>query len=106
MLVMIVEDHPLVRQALTRELQTIQPGMAILGEESLCGAIATLRSDAAPDLLVLDLNLPDARGMSAIHEVSSIYPVDRVVAFSGEEDQELVRCVHSHGARGDRKSVV
>ena len=100
MLVMIVEDHPLVRRAVAGELLRIRPELTIFERDDLRTTLEALASGTIPDLIVLDLMLPDAKGMGAIQEISALFPVDRIVAFSGEEDRELLICVHERGVRG------
>src|ERR1700752_2490329 len=100
MLVMIVEDHPLVRRAVADELLRIRPDLTVFERDDLRTTLEALASGTIPDLIVLDLMLPDAKGMGAIQEISAVFPVDRIVAFSGEEDRELLIYVHELGARG------
>jgi DNA-binding NarL/FixJ family response regulator len=100
MLVMIVEDHPMVRRAVADELRRIRPELTVLERGDLRTTLEALAAGTIPDLIVLDLMLPDAKGMGAIQEISAIFPVDRIVAFSGEEDRELLICVHERGVRG------
>src|ERR1700740_1025112 len=100
MLVMIVEDHPRVRRAVADELVRIQPDLTVTERGDLHTTLEALASGTIPDLIVLDLMLPDSKGMGAIQEISAVFPVDRIVAFSGEEDRELLIFVHERGARG------
>ena len=100
MLVMIVEDHPMVRRAVADELVRIQPDLTVTERGDLHTTLEALASGTIPDLIVLDLMLPDSKGMGAIQEISAVFPVDRIVAFSGEEDRELLIFVHERGARG------
>ena len=100
MLVMIVEDHPLVRRAVAGELLLIRPDLTLIERDDLRTTLEALASGTVPDLMMLDLMLPDAKGMGAIQEISGVFPVDRIVTFSGEEDRELLICVHERGVRG------
>jgi DNA-binding NarL/FixJ family response regulator len=100
MLVMVVEDHPMVCRALAQSLSQLKVGIETIGEESLKNAIGTLQAGRAPDLIVLDLYLPDARGLAALVRLSEVFPVQRIVAFSGEDDPELIRFAYERKARG------
>jgi DNA-binding NarL/FixJ family response regulator len=99
-LVMVVEDHPMVCRAVAQSLSQLKSGIDTIVEESLKDAIGTLQAGSAPDLIVLDLNLPDARGLAALDRLSEVFPVQQIVAFSGEEDPELIRFAYEREARG------
>jgi DNA-binding response OmpR family regulator len=84
--VLVVEDERKLRELVRSYLE--RAGFAVLSTESGAEAI-TLAESAAPDLVILDLGLPDIPGESVLREVRAARPVPVLVltAMSGEEDR-------------------
>ena len=61
--ILVVDDHPLFRDALATTLQTALPLRTIRTASTLTGALERLSKDFEPDAIVLDLNLPDVQGV-------------------------------------------
>ena len=83
-----------VRALLERE------GLVVAGITSTCAEAVDLIAEEEPDVVLLDLSLPDASGPEAvtrIREVSSSLPI---VAFSVEDSPEVIRAVLRAGANG------
>jgi DNA-binding response OmpR family regulator len=86
--VLVVEDDPLVRTALVHELTRHQHVVRSAGT-----ALAALRDVAEdpPDLVVLDLGLPDLDGAQALRMLRGIHDVPVIVATARSDDAEVVR---------------
>jgi len=86
--VLVVEDDPLVRTALVHELTRHQHVVRSAGT-----ALAALRDVAEdpPDLVVLDLGLPDLDGAQALRMLRGIHDVPVIVATARSDDAEIVR---------------
>ena len=84
--VLVVEDERKLRELVRSYLE--RAGFAVLSTESGAEAI-TLAATAAPDLVILDLGLPDVPGESVLREVRALGPVPvlMLTAMSGEEDR-------------------
>ncbi len=84
--VLVVEDEAKIRELLRSYLE--REGFAVLSTESGAEAIELART-AKPDLLILDLGLPDVSGEAVVVEVRrfSAAPVLMLTAKSGEEDR-------------------
>jgi DNA-binding response OmpR family regulator len=84
--VLVVEDERKLRELVRSYLE--QAGFAVLSTESGAEAI-TLAATAAPDLVILDLGLPDVPGESVLREVRALGPVPvlMLTAMSSEEDR-------------------
>jgi len=96
--VLAVEDHPVMRLGVRAMLE--REGFAVVGLTATCGeAIGVLR-DSAPDVVLLDLNLPDAAGASAVSRIRAAAPHLPIVAFSVDRAPDLVRSVLRAGANG------
>jgi DNA-binding NarL/FixJ family response regulator len=95
--ILIADDHELVRRGLATELTRI-PGLvadAANGREAVALA-AKLR----PDVIVLDLTMPDLNGLEATRKILTAEPSARVLVLTAHESEQLVREVLSAGAQG------
>ena len=96
--VLAVEDHPVMRLGVRALLE--REGLVVAGITSTCAEAVDLIAENEPDVVLLDLGLPDATGADAvtrIREVSSSIPI---IAFSVEHTPEIVRAVLRAGANG------
>lgn len=97
--VLLADDHRMFREALRLPLQAAA-GIEVVGEASdgaaALAAVAALR----PDVLVLDIALPDINGIEIARSVSRDHPATRVVALSGYSDRLFVDEMLRAGARG------
>ncbi len=97
--VALVDDHTVVRAAL-RALLEGQDGIAVVAEAGdLAGAREVLRG-SAPQVLVLDLNLPDGLGSEAVAGLREEFPATQVVLLTMERDLTLARQALDAGALG------
>jgi DNA-binding NarL/FixJ family response regulator len=96
--VLAVEDHPVMRLGIRALLE--REGLLVAGITSTCAEAVDLIAENEPDVVLLDLGLPDATGPEAvarIREVSSSVPI---IAFSVERTPEIIRAVLRAGANG------
>jgi two-component system response regulator NreC len=97
--VVLVDDHAVVRGAL-RALLEAQEDLEVAGEASdIAGARQTV-ADLTPDVLVLDVNLPDGLGVDAVAELRDAYPGTQIVLLTMERDIGLARRALDDGALG------
>lgn len=99
MRVLVVDDHPLMRNAMRSALETLMDAVSIDFAGSLEDAFRQ-SNIAEQDLVLLDLNLPDARGSATIGAYCHRLPGKRVVAVSGDDDPRTIRACQSAGAVG------
>jgi DNA-binding NarL/FixJ family response regulator len=100
MKVLIVDDHPLVRDALTRVLMSLVPEAVVLEAVEPRIAFATVERETDLDLVLLDLALPGMHGMTALQSMRGKYPAISVVVVSASADRESVKQALDHGAMG------
>jgi DNA-binding NarL/FixJ family response regulator/putative methionine-R-sulfoxide reductase with GAF domain len=96
--VLAVEDHPVMRLGVRALLE--REGLVVAGITSTCAEAVDLIAENEPDVVLLDLGLPDASGpeaVSRIREVSTSLPI---IAFSVERNPEVIRAVLRAGANG------
>ncbi|WP_062535716.1 response regulator transcription factor [Mizugakiibacter sediminis] len=98
--VLIADDHPLFRDALTRAVHTALPDAAVHGADSVPALLALLESRPDADLLLLDLHMPGARGFSALAHIRGQYPGLPVIVVSAHEEVAVLRRALGHGAAG------
>lgn len=101
---LVVEDHPLTLDGTTLALQSAYPDMSVLQAESLAGAMAILDGRQALDLVLLDLDLGDSKGIATLSSLTR-WCADhdlnvRVVVMSAHVEPDLVRAVIEHYGSG------
>ncbi len=97
--VMIVDDHPVVRKGLRAFLET-QPGMEVVGEAGDGREAMRELATGEPDLVLLDLHLPDAAGAELIPEMRKWRPSVKVLVLTGFADRREVVPAIRAGADG------
>ena len=98
--ILIVDDHPLFRHALSQavrySLLQAQISETAAGNEFY----ERLENGPEPDLVLLDLNLPGASGFSALVHVRAQYPALPIIVVSAHEDASIIQRAIAHGAMG------
>lgn len=95
----IVDDHPVVRDGLNAILAT-QPDMAVVGEAGTGAEAIEIIPKLRPNIVLLDLCLPDIRGSEVIGRVAKLYSdILFIVLTSAAGDEDIYRAVEA-GARG------
>jgi len=97
--VLLVDDHTLVRAGLVRLVQGFF-GFEVVGEAGDCAQAVELALRHKPDLMLLDLSLPDKSGLDALPLIRRHSPDTRVVMMSMHDDQQHVREALDRGAAG------
>lgn len=98
--VLIVDDHSLIRDGLRAILLSSFPDCRIAEAGSFAEALAELEAASDPDLVLLDLNIPDASRFSALEQLRADFPSLPVVMVSGSYDRVTVRDALAAGAAG------
>jgi DNA-binding NarL/FixJ family response regulator len=70
----VIDDHPLVRQAIGMLLRRLRPASKVVELEKLSELQAAIIKNGEPELFVLDLLLPGVKGASAVSDIKSLYP--------------------------------
>jgi DNA-binding NarL/FixJ family response regulator len=98
--VLIVDDHPLMCDALAATLGYAFGLRKVRVASSLGAALANIREEGAPDAVVLDLNLPDAEGVEGVLALRRQSGDAPVTVISADLDPAMVSAVIAVGARG------
>jgi DNA-binding NarL/FixJ family response regulator len=96
--IVIVDDHAVVREGLRRLLTAHD--MRVVGEAGSLAAGTALAARERPDVILLDIGIPDGDGGTAVRELRSSSPTSSVLIVSRREGPELVRAALEAGARG------
>jgi two-component system nitrate/nitrite response regulator NarL len=99
MKILIVDDHVLFREGLVSLLAS-QPDLAVVGEAGLASEAITKTCDLEPDLVLIDLHLPDGDGLEAIKIIVSKRPKTKVVVLTVYESEDLFISAIRNGAVG------
>jgi DNA-binding NarL/FixJ family response regulator len=101
MKVLVVDDHPLIRTGVRGMLARHDQACDVAEAEDCNSALALLANGGnAPDMILLDLNLPDCSGLAALDAVRAAAPSTPVVVLSAEEDRHTILDALNRGAMG------
>jgi DNA-binding NarL/FixJ family response regulator len=96
--VIVVDDHDLLRKGL-RDLLT-EHGLRVVGEAGDGEDAVRLVTHAAPDVVVMDLNMPRMSGVEATRRLAEVAPNSRVLVLTVSADDETVAHAIEAGATG------
>jgi len=96
--VLVVDDHDLFRAGLRNLLE--EQGVNVVGEAENGETAIRLTSDLAPDVVIMDLNMPGAGGVETTRRLASLAPLSRVVVLTISADDDDVMNAVMAGACG------
>jgi DNA-binding NarL/FixJ family response regulator len=96
---MLVDDHPLVRDGLRSRLETV-PGFAVVAEADSAQTALDALTDASPDLVLIDVAMRGTSGIEATRRLLALRPGLLVLVLSMHDDPAYVREAMTAGARG------
>ena len=100
--VLIVEDEPLIAEAHRTYLERLDgfavAGVAHTARDAMRAAASASATDHPIDLVLLDIGLPDASGITLASGLSGLKPTPDIIAITSERDLEMVRAAVGHGA--------
>jgi DNA-binding NarL/FixJ family response regulator len=97
--VLLADDHPLVRQGLRAVLGGAD-GLAVVGEASDGDEVVRLAAELAPDVVVMDLQMPGLHGIEATRQILASRPGTAVLVLTMFEDDDTVFAAVAAGACG------
>jgi len=97
--IILADDHVLVRQGLRRILEGM-PELEVVGEANDGLELLTLLGHLVPDIVILDIFMPNLRGIEAIHEIKKIRPDVKILILTMHKDKEYLYLALSAGAKG------
>lgn len=97
--VMLVDDHPLIREAIGH-LIAGAPEFELIGEAADGRECLARIDELLPDILILDIAMPEMNGEQVARELRRHHPELKIIALSGYTDRQFVRAMTKAGAKG------
>ena len=97
--VVLADDHPLVRAGVRRVLETV-PGLVLVGEAGSGTETLAVLAATQPDVVLLDLNMPDGDGFSVLREARSLAPDTHIIVLTMHAQPEYITRAVREGANG------
>jgi DNA-binding NarL/FixJ family response regulator len=97
--VVLGDDHTLVRQGLRRFIESAD-GIEVLAEASNGADMVRLAEEIEPDVVVLDIRMPEMDGIEAARQITARLPATRVVMLTAYDDRHFVVEAVRAGAKG------
>jgi two-component system response regulator NreC len=96
--ILIADDHEIVRAGLRAMIQQ-QPGWEVCGDVSTGREAVTQAPALKPDIIVMDIGMPELNGLDATRQIKSVLPNTEVLIFTANETEDIVRNVFKAGAK-------
>jgi DNA-binding NarL/FixJ family response regulator len=97
--IILADDHNIVRQGL-RSLIEKELGMSVVGEADNGRKTVQLAEELKPDLIIMDVSMPDMNGIEATHQITREHPNIKVLGLSMHSDKRFVAGILKAGASG------
>ncbi len=97
--ILIADDHELVRRGLVAQIEC-EPDWRVVGEAVNGRQAVELALKLAPDLIVLDMSMPELNGLAAARQISAGLTHARMLMLTVHESEQLVREALTAGVRG------
>lgn len=100
MKILLVDDHPLFRQAMAATVKNARNDISVEQFETLSAVRKRLESSLDAALILLDLKLPDSNGMAGLLSLKAHYPDIPVAIVSANDSVETIQTAIACGAAG------
>ena len=97
--VLIVDDHPVVRTGIRNMLEPAM-GISVIGEASTGSEALQMIENLQPNVVLLDMKLPDMSGIDVIKQIYEAKSSSRVLGLSSYDDREFISQLLNYGASG------
>ena len=97
--ILVVDDHDIIRRGL-KDLLAAKPGWEICAEAKTGRDAVALAEQLKPDVIVMDVSMPDLNGLEAARRIHKSLPKTGILILTMHYSDQLVRDVIESGARG------
>ena len=97
--VLIADDHPVVRRGL-RTFLDLQEGVSVLGEAATGAEAVAMVEELVPDVVLMDLVMPDLDGIEAARRIRDVSPSTKVIVLTSYAEDEKIFPAIKAGAAG------
>ena len=97
--IILADNHPIIRQGLAVLLDG-EEDMQVVAEAEDCGSTLRLIQELAPEVVIMDISMPDLNGVQATRQILTQYPWVKVIALSMHSDSLFVLNMLNAGAAG------
>lgn len=97
--VVVADDHVLFRQGMKKLIETM-PGIEVIGEASDGLELLNLLGKLSPDMVLVDISMPNLRGIEAAREIKALYPHTKVLILTMHKSKQYLYHAISAGAHG------
>lgn len=96
---LLVDDHPIVRDGL-RRIQELEPRIRVVAEAGTGAEAVTAARRFSPEVILMDVRLPEGDGIAACREIKAFLPDSRVLFLTSYADNRFVLAAMEAGADG------
>lgn len=97
--IVLADDHAMFREGIRKIIERIEEAV-IIGEANDGFELLELLKESCPDLVILDISMPNLRGLEAIREIKKNYPKVRILVLTMHRKKEFIRKALADGADG------
>src|SRR5205809_1140105 len=97
--ILLADDHDVVRRGI-KDLLEAQQGFEVCGEASTGRQAVEMAENLKPNIVVLDITMPELNGLEATRQIRKTLPNTEVLVFTMHETEQLVTDILAAGARG------
>jgi len=97
--ILIADDHPMFREGVAQTLAG-EKDFSIIGQASSGKETFELAAELLPDVLLLDITLPDQDGIAIAKKISATFPVVQIIMLTASENEDDLMKALKAGARG------
>lgn len=97
--ILVADDHNIIREGLVSLLEK-QPDLNVIGEAEDGRTTLRLARELLPDVVIMDISMPDLNGVEATRQIIKELPMVKVIALSVHSDKHIVKGMLQAGASG------
>jgi DNA-binding NarL/FixJ family response regulator len=97
--ILIADDHELLRRGLSATLAD-RPRWKVVGEAATGRAAVEMAAKLSPDVVILDISMPELNGLEATRQILAVDPAMRILILTMHDSEQVVRDVLDAGAQG------